>query len=104
MTAPLTAYVTTSDSMPSVEAGITVFNSGLDPDTGQWIDGDAVAINVRDYGYELDSEALSAGGTHLLDDAAADALLERMGYVRQGPWVESGGQWATTVVHTLRQG
>ena len=76
------AYATTSDSMPGADAGITIFDA----------DGDAITIETVDT--ELD------GYDNMLDEDAADALLERMGFATAGErfnWVESGGQWVTTV-------
>ena len=80
MTATLTAYATTSDSMPGADAGITVF------------DADGTAVATETVTTELDGD-----WSHMLDEGAADALLADMGFNVESEWVESGGQWATTV-------
>lgn len=86
------AYATTSASTVGADPGITIVRKTVED--GMVTDETEVASDVA--GTQLDS----AEEWHGLDEAAADAMLARMGYERGKNWEQSGGQLAVEVEPT----
>ena len=78
----ITAFAATDKNKLGADPGITI--SDYDPAGDVHVDQ---AFEVAPIGEE----------DGWLDEDAADALLERMGYSKITPWTESGGQWAAEV-------
>lgn len=69
------AYITTSQSMPDVDPGLSIHQDGS---------------RVR----EADVDLVQGDD---FDRDHADRLLAELGWQRAGEWQESGGQWAAEV-------